>query len=33
MSDFMLIEAANGAKPRVSGTAYSGGKMNLPGWK
>ncbi len=33
MSDLMLIEAANGAKPRVSGTAYSGGKMNLPGWK
>lgn len=33
MSDLMLIEAANGAKPRVSGTAYSGGKMKLPGWK
>ena len=33
MSDFMLIEAANGAKPRVSGTAYSGGKLNLPGWR
>ena len=33
MSEFTLIEAANGAKPKVVGMAYSGGKMNLPGWK
>jgi phage head maturation protease len=33
MSDFMLIEAANGGKPKVAGLAYGGGKMNLPGWK
>ena len=33
MSKFTLIEAANGAKPKVTGLAYSGGKMNLPGWK
>ena len=33
MIEFTLIEAANGAKPKVMGTAYSGGKMNLPGWK
>ncbi len=33
MSEFKLIEAANGAKPKVAGIAYSGGKMNLPGWK
>ncbi len=33
MSDFLLIEAAGGAKPKVIGLAYSGGKMNLPGWK
>ena len=33
MSEFTLIEAANGAKPKVVGLAYSGGKMNLPGWK
>ena len=33
MSEFTLIEAANGAKPKVTGLAYSGGKMNLPGWK
>lgn len=32
MSDFMLIEAS-GSKPKVAGLAYSGGKMNLPGWK
>ena len=32
MSEFTLIEAA-GAKPKVAGIAYSGGKMNLPGWK
>ncbi len=32
MSEFMLIEASGG-KPKVSGLAYSGGKMNLPGWK
>ena len=33
MTEFTLIEAANGAKPKVIGIAYSGGKMNLPGWK
>ena len=33
MSEFTLIEAAGGAKPKVTGLAYSGGKMNLPGWK
>ena len=32
MSNFMLIEAS-GSKPKVAGLAYSGGKMNLPGWK
>lgn len=32
MSEFTLIEAAGG-KPKVTGIAYSGGKMNLPGWK
>ncbi len=33
MSEFTLIEAAGYAKPKVVGIAYSGGKMNLPGWK
>ena len=33
MSEFTLIEAAGGGKPKVAGIAYSGGKMNLPGWK
>ena len=33
MTEFTLIEAANGTKPKVMGIAYSGGKMNLPGWK
>lgn len=33
MSEFTLIEAANGDKPKVIGLAYGGGKMNLPGWK
>ncbi len=32
MSEFTLIEASGG-KPKVVGIAYSGGKMNLPGWK
>ncbi len=32
MNEFVLIEAA-GAKPKVNGLAYSGGKMSLPGWK
>ena len=31
-SEFTLIEAAGG-RPKVAGTAYSGGKMNLPGWR
>ena len=33
MSEFTLIEASNGAKPKVAGVAYSGGKMSLPGWR
>ncbi|MBT4823117.1 MAG: hypothetical protein HON70_45850, partial [Lentisphaerae bacterium] len=34
MNEFVTIEAAaEGGKPRVQGVAYSGGKMNLPGWK
>ena len=33
MNDFTLIEAAAGGRPKVAGVAYSGGKMNLPGWK
>ncbi|MGE4300381.1 MAG: Mu-like prophage major head subunit gpT family protein [Victivallaceae bacterium] len=33
MSEFTLIEAANGGRPKVAGLAYGGGKMNLPGWK
>ena len=33
MSEFTLIEASNGAKPKVVGVAYSGGKMNLSGWR
>ena len=33
MSEFTLIEASGGAKPKVVGVAYSGGKMNLPGWQ
>ena len=33
MIEFTLIEAADGAKPKVKGVAYSGGKMNLPGWQ
>ena len=33
MSDFTLIEAADGGRPKVAGLAYGGGKMNLPGWK
>ena len=33
MSEFTLIEASNGAKPKVVGVAYSGGKMSLPWWR
>ena len=34
MNEFVTIEAAaEGGKPRVTGVAYSGGKMSLPGWK
>ena len=33
MSELTLVEASNGAKPKVVGVAYSGGKMNLPGWR
>ncbi len=33
MSEFLLIEAAQSNRPRVMGLAYSGGKMNLPGWR
>ena len=32
MNEFQLIEAS-GARPKVVGTAYSGGKMSLPGWR
>ena len=32
-SEFTLIEAAADGKQKVVGTAYSGGKMKLPGWK
>lgn len=32
MCEFTLIEAA-GRRPKVAGVAYSGGRMNLPGWK
>lgn len=36
-NEFVMIEAADGGqasgKPKVMGIAYSGGKMNLPGWK
>ena len=33
MSELTLIEASNGAKPKVVGVAYSGGKMSLPVWR
>ena len=33
MNEFTLIEAAGDARPKIVGTAYSGGKMSLPGWK
>jgi len=33
MNEFLLIEAARSDRPRVMGLAYSGGKMNLPGWR
>ena len=33
MNEFTLIEASGGARPKIVGTAYSGGKMSLPGWK
>lgn len=33
MSEFQLIEASGGGRPKVAGLAYSGGKMNLPGWR
>ena len=36
MDEFLLIEAAGdstNSNPRVIGLAYSGGKMQLPGWK
>lgn len=39
MEDFLLIEAADSGgeegqhKPKVTGHAYGGGKMSLPGWK
>ena len=32
-TEFTLIEAAAGGRPRVAGLAYSGGKMTLPGWR
>src|SRR6056297_1679014 len=35
MKEFLTIKAESNSSqnPRVSGLAYSGGKMNLPGWK
>ena len=36
MNEFLMIEAAadnTTGNPKVMGLAYSGGKMNLPGWK
>ena len=33
MSDFRLIEASAGTRPKVAGTAYTGGGMRLPGWR
>lgn len=33
MSDFRLIEASAGPRPKVAGTAYTGGGMRLPGWR
>ena len=33
MSEFRLIEASGGGRPKVAGTAYSGGGMSLPGWR
>ena len=33
MSDFSRIEAAAGTRPKVAGTAYTGGGMRLPGWR
>ncbi len=33
MNEFLTIEASAGGKPKVSGLAYSGGSMKLPGWK
>lgn len=33
MNEFIVIEASGDAKPKVSGLAYSGGKMPLTGWK
>ena len=32
-TEFNLIEASAGGRPKVAGLAYSGGKMNLPGWR
>ncbi len=33
MEEFLMIEAQSKTNPRVMGLAYSGGKMNLPGWR
>ncbi len=35
MDEFFLIEAQGGEKgnPKVTGMAYSGGKINLSGWR
>lgn len=33
MNEFTLIEASGEGRPKIVGTAYSGGKMSLPGWK
>lgn len=33
MNEYMMIEASGSSKPKVTGLAYGGGKMNLPGWQ
>ena len=33
MNEYMMIEASGSAKPKVTGLAYGGGKINLPGWQ
>ena len=33
MNEYMMIEASGSARPKVTGLAYGGGKINLPGWQ